>query len=196
MEISSAPYLIDSVTFGLADSKKNLKKLEELKQLPSKSVGSFKRYPLIEYIKSPTESFIVLELDGEIAYLVHLKAEKLKQFPVPSVTQIAVWRSLLKGTVTSGLPKFVFEKILLRRYQYIVSDTAQSDRGKDFWILRLGDAVNSGHEVGVFDVDEPADKIIWVSTQREFEDWMKVHQAHAWGKVFNHHEQIRFVIKR
>lgn len=92
MGISSAPYLIDPVQFGLNKVETNKKRLRDLKEFPSKKVGVYKGKDLIEYTKSSTESFIIMEHDEQIIYLVHLIVAKLNQFEQTSVTQVEVWR--------------------------------------------------------------------------------------------------------
>ena len=193
MEVSSAPYPIDPIEFDLSDTKKNQKKLQELKTMSARVVGNYNGLELVEYQKTPKETFIVAEVDGEIAYMVHLKTMKFKALPAPSVTQVEVWRTAFHDTLLRGLPSYVFEKLLLSSNKYIVSDSAQSEAGKRFWMGRMDDAVRKGHHVGVFDVDEA--EVVWATNPKDFKDFITIQEHKAWGKVFNKHEYLRFVIK-
>ena len=193
MEISSAPYLIDPIEFGLSDLAKNQSKLAFFKgTYTSKVVGSYNAISLIEYTKSSTESFSVMECEEEIVYLVHLKVTVLPHFPTPTVTQVEVWRKVGGGSSLSrGLPQYVFEHILMKRYKYVVSDQAQSERGRDFWIDVMDQMTRKQHDVGVFDVDEST--IDWCP-KGGYSFWIRNKEQESWGKEFKH-EFIRFVIR-
>jgi hypothetical protein len=191
MEVTSAPYLVDPVQFGLKDFEDNRRKLQELyKKYPHEQISIYNDLPLVEFKISSKESYIVAISDEEeIVYLVHLKAEKLLQLHSNSVTQVEVWRRAGNSSVT-GLAKFVVFEILLHRYNYIVSDASQSDDGKRFWLDLLGKAVNSGHKVGVMFGTNPVD---W-QEDSSFKMWLRFIESEAWGHNLQKHFYYRFVI--
>lgn len=191
MEVSSAPYLIDPVNFGLGDYEKNKEKLISLyAKYPNKEIGIYSGSPLIEFTVSNKESYIVLEDEGEIIYFVHLKAEQLKQLHSNSVTQVEVWRRSV--TKVDGLASHVFFDILLHRYSYIVSDSSQSENGKYFWLRMLDRAASKGCRVGVMFDTDPVD---WHASSATFKTWIRVVESEAWGHELNKHYYYRFVIE-
>lgn len=196
MEVSSAPYLLDPTQFGLGDIKKNQKKLAELKQkFKAKELPVWQGAQLTEYLVGPDESFIVLEAERgegpEIAYLVHLKLERLKALPSQSVTQVEVWNNPARSSTTPfGVTKHVFFDILLKRHKYIVSDQSQTPSGRDFWFRRLDEADAKGCRVGVMLDDE----VTWKGSET-FGMWMRVTETSAWGTDNIHHD-TRLVIER
>lgn len=189
MEISSAPYLIDPTEFGLSDLQKNQKRLQDIKQFSSSVFGTYRGKELVEYTKNARESFIIMEHEGAIIYLVHLKKETLKQFPVGNVTQAEVWRASGQTRFVTGLAPYVFQE-LLRRTGLIVSDTAQTSSGKRFWADRLDEFHYKGYAVGVFDTDKAG--VDWAT---EFGPWFRVKESKAWGREYSH-EFYRFVIAK
>jgi hypothetical protein len=192
MEISSAPYLIDPVTFGLKDEEKNHQKLAELKQHRSVEMPAYGILPLTEYFISKTESYIVAEYEGLIVYLVHLVTHSVPHFPLPVVTQVAVWRTFTLDTPLDGLASFIFKKVILPRHKVIVSDDTQTEKGRDFWIKRMYSCHRDGLKVGVFDYHAP--DIDWAPAGAAFNPWMRIKEPEGWGYDPNTHPYIRFVI--
>jgi hypothetical protein len=188
MEISSAPYLLDPIDFGLGNQATNKAKLQRFKkQYQSKVVGHYNGLELTEFLVSNKESYIITEQDEEITYLVHLQSEKLPALSSSSVTQVEVWR-LLTSPETRGIAPYVFCKILLKRSRYIVSDSIQTEKGKDFWIAMLATCNKDGYRVGVIVEDD----VTW-SEHQTFQAWIRVMINTGWGKD-DIHEKIRFVI--
>jgi len=191
MEVSSAPYLLDPVHFGLKDFESNKRKLQDLyAKFEHEQLDTYNGLPLIEFKVSQKESYIVLESPTKgIVYFVHLKAEQLLQLHSNSVTQVEVWRRPATPAVR-GLAKFVVFKYLLHRYNFIVSDASQTEEGKRFWLDLLGDAIEAGHKVGVAFDTNPVD---W-HDDSTFEMWLRVIESEAWGTEINKHFYYRFVI--
>lgn len=191
-KVTSAPYLIDPTDFGLGDLSRNKERLQEYKKFPHEKFSEWKDIPLIEYKKSDKESFVILEYKGEIIYLVHLKIEHLKQRDLPhNATQAEVWRSKIHGNITRGITTYVFD-LVLNREKIMVSDTAQTDRGKEFWEDILAWYAGKGYEVGVFDIDDP--NVDWAP--KDYHLWLRESIPKYWGKTLNHPEYFRFVIKK
>lgn len=194
MEISSAPYLIDPTQFGLNDLEKNQARLADIKRkYKTHSLPTWHGAELVEYKVGPDEAYIISEVDQgdgpEIAYLVHLKMERLKALDSQSVTQVEVWRR--KGAaIPAGLTKHVFFDILLKRFKFIVSDRSQTEKGRDFWLDRLGEADRAGHRVGVIIDDE----VTWKDDVL-FGPWIRTMEKSAWG-TDNIHYDTRMVIER
>ena len=194
MEISSAPYLIDPTQFGLNDLEKNQARLADIKRkYKAHPLPTWHGAELIEYTVGPDEAYIISEVDQgdgpEIAYLVHLKMERLKALESRSVTQVEVWRNPAGGSPT-GLTKHVFFDILLKRFKFIVSDRSQTERGKEFWLLRLKEAESLGHRVGVIIDDE----VTWKGDVL-FGPWIRTMEKSVWG-TDNIHYATRMVIER
>lgn len=189
MEISSAPYLIDPIDFGLGNEAINKKaKLQRFKkQYQYKVVGHYNGLELVEFRVSNKESYIITEQDEEITYLVHLQSEKLKPLSSESVTQAEVWR-LLTSPETRGIAPYIFIHILLKRFKYVVSDSIQTEKGKDFWIAMLATCNKEGYRVGVIVEDD----LTW-SEHQTFQTWIRIMINTGWGKD-DFHEKISFVI--
>ncbi len=194
--VTSAPYLIDPTQFGLNDPKKNRERLEKIKSQARRAIvlPSYQGADLTEYVIGPDESFILSESaedygDG-IAYLVHLQMTHLKGLDSRSVTQVEVWRKI-GGGLPRGLASHVFFSILLKRFQYIVSDQSQTDRGMEFWLDQLATAHGLGHRVGVM-VD---DEVSWKGRDQTFNIWIRLMKDKAWGRD-NIHYDTRLVIGR
>lgn len=192
MEISSAPYLIDPTQFGLDDLAKNQKRLEDIqKKYRIKVLKSYHDQPLQEYVVGPRESYIIGEIDQgdgpQIGYLAHLKIEHLKSLQGESVTQVEVWRK--RGmSIPAGITRHVFFNVLLKRYKYVVSDRAQTERGRDFWFDRLAEADQLGFRIGIILDDD----VTWKEDQA-FGTWLRLVATEAWGKE-NIHYDTRLVI--
>jgi len=193
MEISSAPYLIDPVDFGLKDLDKNKEKLKIIRGYKQKPSQEYQDQIIEEYAKSPTETFFIATYDhgdGElIGYLAHVKKEKLKALPVDSCYQAAVWR--VRGSaMPAGITRYVFLNILMKRYDYVISDQSQSKDGKDFWLDRLGEASRAGHRVGVM-VDDIID---WKDESLTYNMWIRIIENTAWGQEDIHFD-TRMIIE-
>lgn len=190
--VTSSPYLIDPVQFGLNDDVKNKQRLKELKKLPAKVLGSYNNHDLTEYRKSANESFIVLEAEDEIAYFVHCVDAHFKQFGARAITQVEVWRASGRATLVGGLTKYVFWKILLPVHKRIVSDRSQTQEGKRFWLDRMDEAREHGCRIGVFDQDEPT--VEW-APKDAVGAWLRLTAQAMWG-TDNEHWFKRFVIQK
>jgi hypothetical protein len=189
MEISSMPYLLDPIEFGLGKAETNRARLQKFRDTyKAKEVGQYQGLPLIEYIVSNQESFIVaISEEDLIVYLVHLKAERLFILPSLSVTQVEVWRHDPELRV-KGLASYVFFKILLKRYEYVVSDSFQTYLGKRFWLQMLAEANSKSYKVGLI-----VDHSLTRKGNQGFPAWIRLMEHEAWG-TDNVHYYTRFVI--
>jgi len=195
MEISSSPYLIDPVDFGLSNDLKNAQRLHEIQQWPSRKLKPYKNKALTEYTKEPGNSFIIATYQsarGErIGYLVQIKREKLAALPHDSCYQAEVWRKVGYPLIPMGITRYVFNRILLKRYRYVVSDRSESADGKRFWLERMAEAYEAGHRVGIMIDNE----IEWKGEDTLYEVWENRVDEEAWGQT-NTHFDTRLIIGR
>lgn len=194
MEISSAPYLLDPTQFGLDDIHKNQQRLADIKRkYPVKTLGDYRGQQLDEYLVGPNESYIIAKDDlgkgSQIVYLAHLNIERLKPLADQSATQVEVWRTA-GSFIRPQITKHVFFEILLKRYKFVVSDRAQTEKGRDFWFSRLSEADDLGYKIGII-LD---DSVAWKGDEG-FGSWLRLASSEAWGKE-NVHFDTRLVIAR
>lgn len=183
------PYLLDPIEFGLGKIETNKARLKKFRdEYKARKLGQYKGLPLVEYIVSDKESFIVAISEEElIVYLVHLKAERLVILPSLSVTQVEVWRYDSELRV-KGLASHVFFKILLKRYDYVVSDSSQTYLGKRFWVQMLSEANAKHYKVGLI-----IEHTLTWKDDKGFSAWLRLMEHEAWG-TDNDHYYTRFVI--
>lgn len=90
--------------------------------------------------------------------------------------QVLVWRKPIKTSVyAAGFAKHVFWNVLFSKYKMLVSDSQQTHKGRDFWIFIVGDALDKGKKVRLFETNTTE---VWdVSSKEELAE--KAHTV--WG---------------
>lgn len=195
--LTESPRLIDPVDFNLSDRKWNNKFSEELLAKKNKEIYDETDKHILFRTGNDAKGYISLinkELT-RIDYIVNYDQTNSKVLG-RYVTQIAVWRS--KGGFESyknsdSVTRDVFFNILLKKYGTIVSDTEQTENGRDFWIRMLHRAVTRHDfkiglmKVGIKDVE-------WYegNSDGDLADWMDDHY-YAWTREMKG-KTLRFVI--
>ena len=195
--LTESPRLIDPVDFNLSDRKWNNKFSEELLAKKNKEIYDETDKHILFRTGNDAKGYISLinkELT-RIDYIVNYDQTNSKVLG-RYVTQIAVWRSKL-GTGSynkvSSITNHVFFDILLKKYGTIVSDTEQTDHGRDFWIKVLDLAIGRYNckiglmKVGIRDIE-------WYegNSDGDLTDWMDDHY-YAWTREMKG-KTLRFVI--
>ena len=119
--------------FGPAKIKQETEKVTRLL-----SVGRLKPtwrkqgQPIFEVNDGNDAKYVVMTIDGEIAYFVrHLP---VKDFPFGAGRQIMAIRLNKLHPAVVGLARHIMFQLLLPRYGAILSDETQTTEGNSFWI--------------------------------------------------------------
>lgn len=131
MELLEAPQIVPPTDWNLSDRRVN-----------SGYAAYFKRYPVEEFRDYPTAKLLVQvgnvggqigllsKTTGLLEYYVHYQTADLGPLG-HCATQVKLWRS--RRATVQGLARIGFGEILLARFDTIVSDVEQTERGREFW---------------------------------------------------------------
>jgi hypothetical protein len=191
-EVLAMPYLCDSTDFGLSDEKANRKHARLLMEKPHKLIYDLGDGVHVYQTGSAQGGslFLYNPATGLIGYYVHYKAMH-KSLTGGTVTQTAVWRSLEEAK-SKGLTMRVVFDYFLHHYPAIMSDKIQTDRGRDFWVDLMSQALARGHKVALADFS--LRKIHEISGPPELRLWYSDPDDGAWGTL-NKHQALRFIIR-
>jgi hypothetical protein len=126
---------------------------------------------------------LVSKTSGLLEYYVHYEVSddlRLKR----CASQVKLWRSLYASV--QGLARIGFEEILLARFDTIVSDIAQTDRGREFWTVQI--SAYAGMKTVGF-IDQSGIRCFDHSTS--IADW--VAQQTGWGKERSYRRKRFFI---
>lgn len=190
--IAESPQIVAPTQFNLNDIDSNQAYLKKI--LRSKSIEVFDDTPERKFFrtgKGQIGFYVVQDKEtNTIAYLIRYETKNWKYFG-KTVTQVALWRNPLSAPAI-GMTREVFFNHLLKDYPTIVSDEQQTEDGRDFWKIRLTDAVAKGFRVGLADVQ--VKKIDWFDRSGPFSKWL-TDRENAWGNDKKLRVQ-RFLISR
>lgn len=192
-EILAIPSLCDSTDFGLSKYSFNSQTLNDLKKRTSlEELAKLTDNLRLYHFGSPEQGGYFVEniSKGEIVYYMKYKKFDKKLVGVPSVTQTAVWQSLTGGLISGFAKLFVFTH-LLKEYPAILSDKLQTERGRDFWIRLMDQALEKGYKVGL--VDFNGQKVHLIPDENSLSQWYRLDEG-AWSWHSNKHQGLRFVI--
>lgn len=114
-------------------------------------VRSDDNFDLIKTGTPRNGSFGAIGKDGLLAYFVEFEHQDIPHLG-DGVVQVLVWRDLSKA-FTRGLTSEVFFQHLLPQFGAVVSDKAQTQDGRSFWIRIMAEADQErDHEVGFIDM--------------------------------------------
>lgn len=107
-----------------------------------------------------------------------------------TVTQVALWRRT-KGTSTPNITDKIFFGYLLKQWDTIVSDSEQTEHGRDFWQRRLLIAETKGLKVGFINLNNK--DITWFDKEKykTVDYWLDVYNH--WGGSYKK-QPFRYVI--
>jgi len=144
--LMEAPINVYDTDFGLTDDRKNSDLLRDLTSHgKSKKIDSFNGTDLLK-----TGNKIFASDGNRILYVVQWEDNYNRTLRLNSITQIAVWRNTTVPA-TQGMSKHVFWNILFPIHNAITTDNGQTSAGRNFWSIRIGEALDSG--VGVYYLD-------------------------------------------
>lgn len=192
-KVTAMPYLCDSTDFGLSDETANKKYAAKLMAKPHTAIRDLNDGVVLYRSGSATDGSLFLYNPATqlIGYFVRYETAN-KKLVGHSVTQVAVWRSL-EEPKSRGLALWVVFDYFLKHYPAIMSDKMQTDRGRDFWIDLISQALARGHRVALADfnlhkvheIENHAELRLWNSGSGDATD--------AWGQL-NRHMALRFII--
>lgn len=191
-EILAMPSLCDSTTFGLDVEDYNRKQgLSWLKRKPQlvEELPHTKLYR----VGDPHNGFFFL-WDAEeqlVGYYMRYKVKTTKLHGV-SVTQTALWRSLTAKD-TKGLTHHIVFDLLLKEYVALLSDQIQTERGRDFWIDLMTQAIGK-YDVSL--VDFNAQLVHTILLGAELRLWLSDPDDNPWSWYSMKHRGLRFMIAR
>ena len=116
---------------------------ERLKQ--NNSYSEINDFPLNGYhlVEFDRQMLLILPDWSKCVYYVNF--EQVNSIDGNPVRQVYVWRQ--RENVLPAITNIVFWKILLKRYECIVTDTTQTILGKEFWLRRIPEAFDFGFSV-------------------------------------------------
>lgn len=182
--INEMPELVSAMDWDYPNPKTNRQKTQEILSNNPATIGSF-----------PTANLVQLDgnFGGQIAlistktnlmeYYVHYE---ITNFPALGrcATQVKLWRHSLCSVM--NIASKVFDEVLLTSFDTIVSDSRQTDRGREFWLGRIAGYANSktvglmyGTEIRTYDLKD--DLSSWIIAQD------------AWGKGKNYRYRRFFI---
>lgn len=101
--------------------------------------------------------------------------------------QVEVWRD--DESPMSLIVPYMFEKYILPKYQTVISDSVQTDKGRKLWIRLVYKMMNQGNNVYVYDRNN--NDLIHVADQVHFQSLMS--DVYGESKKFQH---IRLVVSK
>jgi len=183
LEIVESPQLIEPEDWNLGNKSSNI-------MLANRFLASdpilIKQYPIAKLMYREGNvggEVALIERDGKLSYYVQYEIHSLNHLG-RCATQVKLWRSM--DASVKFLARTVFDEFLLTRFDTIVSDSHQTDRGREFWRTQI--AGNSQtktvglifkNEISVYDKNESIGD--WVASQK------------AWGKD-RKYRHMRFFI--
>jgi hypothetical protein len=128
---------------------------------------------------------------GLIVYYMEYEVHAAHFSGLHSVTQTSVWRKLGAG-VPKGLASHVLFKYLVPKYPAVMSDKIQTDRGRDFWVDLMGDALDKKLIVELVILNKNV--VIPITSEKDLNAFTQG-DFNAWGKGLQY-EQLRFLIRK
>lgn len=171
--VVESPQLVAPLDWNLTDPKVN-----------ATYAAHFTRYPVEEFRDYPTAKLLVQagnvggqigllsKITGRLEYYVHYE---ISDYGVLGhcATQIKLWRA--RTATVQNLARIGFQEILLKRFDTIISDEQQTDRGAEFWEGQMG-ALAYSKTVGLLDHKT---RIICFDRAEPIEDWIR--RQNGWG---------------
>lgn len=190
LPLSEAPQIVGVDDFGMGNDQKKYEFTRMLLSLPDQQVVEDNERYEIRRAGSPVVYFYMLEKPhGTLVYFV-----KCEIVDVPyvgkTVTQVALWRDQ-KFASTQGITKKIFFDQLLKEWPIIMSDEAQTERGRDFWVSRMATAAEKGLRIGLVNTREKT--VDWRKNE-PYPEWI-AQREHAWS-ANSSAQAMRFVISR
>lgn len=143
------PWISDTGNdFGLENLVQNRKKLQLYLEQETEVLEEDEDYKF--FLAGSWDDFGYLvkfdKKENEIVYLCKFQVSSLAPAFSKVVTQTEVWRAL---KTMPGIAKKTFFEILIPRYGAILSDKIHTERGKEFWVSCMEEALRKGLKVGV-----------------------------------------------
>ena len=148
-----ATYLIEDLSPALL-SQETRRVYDLLDKNPSAKPKKFRSCPpMYELTDGRGYTYLVLVEDDEVTYFV--RHHDVPGLPFRAGRQVLLAR-LASTFLTNQLPQKIFFSVLLPKYGTIVADTAQTDKGRRFWISAIAEAFRRGKYVYFVDMRNEA----------------------------------------
>lgn len=128
---------------------------------------------------------------GLIGYYMEYEVHAAHFEGLHSVTQTSVWRKLGAG-VPKGMASRGLFKYLVPKYPAVMSDKIQTDRGRDFWVDIMGDALEKNLAVELVVLNK--NTVIPITSEKDLNTFTNG-DFNARGKGLQY-EQLRFLIRK
>ncbi len=143
-----APQLVPPNDWNLSDRRTNLARAADFSRYPVEVFRSFPRANLlIQAGNVGGQIGLLSKVTGLLEYYVHYETATLPPFG-KSATQVKLWRSPTASVQNTA--RMGFQDILLARFDTIISDGQQTDRGMEFWKGQIS-ALADTKTVGIID---------------------------------------------
>lgn len=168
-ELLEAPQIIPPTDWNLSNRSVN-----------ATYASYFTRYPVEVFRDFPTAQLLVQsgnvgaqigllsKITGLLEYYVHYEIASSMGCLGRCATQIKLWRS--RRATVQGLARIGFGDILLARFDTIISDDRQTERGREFWEGQMGAFAHSKtvgflSDVGIRCFDRSVPIADWIDQQ-------------------------------
>lgn len=184
--IAESPQMIEPVDFNLNKVTSNRKFAQELAKKNKETLEDTPNDTIFR--TGDLKSGYIVRVDKEtglITYLVKYDGKKIGPYK-SRVTQTAVWRKIGSGR---GITTKIFFDYLLKHFDTVMSDTQQTEAGKNFWLDQLADAKNKGLHIGLY-IQSHGNTLPY-DRSKPLQDWLD--EVDGWGDDRDYRNR-RFVI--
>jgi hypothetical protein len=184
-ELVETPQIIPDQDWNLSDPKANAVRAAGILRYKPEVLEHFPAAQLVRLAGNVGGQYgLISTKTNLLEYYVHYEISTLPMLG-RCATQVKLWRS--RTATVQGLATKVFDQYLLAAFQSIVSDSRQTERGREFWEVQIG-----GHSqtktVGLLVRDQIE---LYDPTVGSVGDWLA--SVKGWGKAGSF-RQMRFFI--
>lgn len=148
----------------------------------SKNFTEIKDFPLNGYhlIEHENQILLITRDWSKCTYYVNL--EQVLNLHQKSIRQVYLWRA--QSDVLPAITNIVFWEILLPRFGCIVTDTTQTQMGKDFWMRRLPEAFRM--KLQVSRVNQRTGVVVQMDSMEDVYN----NESSIWGSSSKHENEL------
>lgn len=184
MEFFESPRLVRIGKPQLEDNEWNRARGKELLEASKETIEETNDYILFRTGDIVAGKGYIIQLskkDGRIHYYVEYENENRK-ITGKTFTQVMLWRNKASAIAQGKTKEVFFDYLIKKNKKAILSDREQTENGRDFWISRMGWAVENGYKVGFVHMNTNID---WFGSKpaETFEEWLE--RTDGWTKSVN-----------
>jgi hypothetical protein len=183
-KILEAPQLVPPTDFDLSNREINLARAADFTRHPAETFRDFPRATLfVQAGNVGGQIGLLSKITGLLEYYVHYDIATITPFG-RCATQVKLWRS--DTATVQNTARMGFQEILLRRFDTLISDRQQTDRGMEFWKGQIS-ALADAKTVGIIDARgvHVFDHVLPIS------DW--IYQQDGWNKARSYRRKRFFI---